>query len=345
MARILLVNDSSLVRQLVTRLLADQPGIEGVATASNGELALRQLALMPFDLVLLDFEMPVMNGLETLAVLRREYPRLPVLMLSRYTVQGAEVTVEALMRGAADYLTLPDEAAVDGLVRSRLQSDLLSKIQRLQAKPPANTRALPPHMARPDAKMTVLAIGSSTGGPRVLEQILCPLPRDFPVPVLIVQHIAVNFIQVLADSLGRKCSLPVRVAEHQHPVLAGEILLAPGAQHLQVMRRDKQLMVELDQGPQENSCRPSVDVLFRSLAEAYGSGVLALVLTGMGTDGLAGARAIAAKGGQVLVQDQATSVVWGMPGVIAQAGLADGILTPDDLAREVLARARKVTGS
>ncbi len=338
--RILLVNDSSLVRQLITGLFAEDPFYRVQATASNGELALRQLSRQTFDLVLLDVEMPVMNGIETLSALRREYPDLPVIMLSRYTFQGAAITVDALLHGAVDYQALPDNAAIDPEVRRQLKDELVSKMQRMR---PASVEAAKPSFvpipsSRRQQRLAVLAIGASTGGPRVLEQILSKLPDNLPIPVLIVQHIAPGFVQALAESLNRKCKIPVKVARHGEPLVRGEILLAPGECHLTVREKDQKMVVALNDGPPENSCRPAVDVLFRSVAESYGPSVLGVVLTGMGSDGLVGARAIREQGGHVLVQDQASSVVWGMPGVIAQAQLADLVLNPEQLTQEILHR-------
>lgn len=340
--RILLVNDSSLVRQLVIQLFAETAGIEIAATAANGELALRQLARQPFDLVLLDYEMPVLDGLQTLEILRRDYPNLPVIMLSRYTYQGATVTVDALMRGAADYQTLPDKAAVDDCARALLYKDLLAKIQRVRPAagltPPAAVVPQAPAIRRGQPQVGLLALGSSTGGPRVLEQILHALPADTHVPVLVVQHIAPAFVAALAESLQRKCSLRVGVASHNQVLSPGEIWLAPGERHLSLRRSGTELLLQCEDGPPENSCRPAVDVLFRAAAEHFGPAALCVVLTGMGNDGLEGARAVRAKGGHVLVQDQASSVVWGMPGAIAQAGLADQVLDPAQLVSEILHR-------
>lgn len=338
--RILLVNDSSLVRQLVSGLFSDDPSYRVIATASNGELALRQLERQSFDLVLLDVEMPVMNGIETLAILRRDYPDLRVIMLSRYTVQGASVTVDALLRGASDYQTLPDNAAIDSEVRRLLKDDLIAKMQRLRQPGPETAKQtfVPVPSSRRQQRLAVLAIGASTGGPRVLEQILSQLPANLPVPVLIVQHIAPGFVQALAESLDRKCRLPVAVASEGQALSQGRVWLAPGECHMALKVRNQQIYLTLNHDPPENSCRPAVDVLFRSAAIHYGAATLGVVLTGMGSDGLAGAREIRAQGGHILVQDQASSVVWGMPGAIAQAQLADQILSPEQLGQEILHR-------
>lgn len=342
MARILLVNESSQMRQLVSGLLKDVPGLEQVVTAGNGELALRQLARQSFDLVLLDFEIGKPGGLELLDTLKRKHARLPVVMLSRQAVPGGDKTVQALMRGAADYLALPQKPPLDRDEQTKLKRELIALLKWIKPATgpmiPAKPAFVAPESLRPQRHLDVLAIGASTGGPKILEELLAQLPADLSVPVLIVQHIAANFVSDFAHSLGRKCSLPVSVARHEQPLRPGEVLLAAGERHLQIRRRQSQVLALLDEGPLENSCRPSVDVLFRSVAEVYGSGALAVVLTGMGNDGLAGARMVRQQGGHVLVQDQASSVVWGMPGAIAQAGLADAVLSPAELAREILLR-------
>lgn len=337
--KILLVNDSSLVRQLVTNLFANEPGVKIQAQASNGELALKQLQQQSFDLVLLDFEMPVMDGLQTLDHLRQHYPDLPVIMLSRFTYQGAKVTVEALLRGALDYQTLPDRAAVDSESAQQLKQELLDKIQRLQPvkriTQPLNYSA--GQSTRRQQTLALIAIGTSTGGPRVLEQLLSALPADLAIPIVIVQHIEPSFVGSLADSLNRKCLLPVGLAQHQQLLEPG-IWLAPGERHLSLQKSEQQVSFELINTPAENSCKPAVDVLFRSVAEIYGPAALGIVLTGMGYDGLNGARAIRQHGGHVWIQDPDSSTIWGMPGAVAQANLADKVLAPEQMAHEIIFR-------
>ncbi|MGV3527053.1 MAG: chemotaxis-specific protein-glutamate methyltransferase CheB [Candidatus Sericytochromatia bacterium] len=336
--RLLVVNDSSLARQLISKMLSSESDIDTLLMASHGQQALRQLSREHVDLVLLDVEMPVMNGLETLQELRREHPKLPVLMLSRHTQVGASMSVEVLLKGATDYLAFPDQAARDPEIQGAFKRELLDKIHRLVSGK-STTRPLTPPAGHYDY-VGLLAIGSSTGGPRVLEKLLSLLPAPLAVPVLIVQHIAADFVDTLVESLTRKTGHLVQVARAGAVLRPGEVWVAPNDQHLVVSQRDGKRILQLNHAPPENSCRPSVDVLLRSVAQHYGATALAVVLTGMGSDGLNGARQVHEQGGHVLVQDQASSVIWGMPGAIAQAGLAEGILPPEELAQEILRRLR-----
>lgn len=339
MVRILLINESSQMRQFISGLLKSTPTVTQVVTAANGELAQRQIARQPFELILMEIQ-AASGDFQLLEAIKRSHPRLPVILLSQQAVQGADVTVQALMRGAVDYLTLPARLPLSSADQETFRERLLGLLKWLR---PATGPLTPPppvprETHRPQRQVDVLVIGSSTGGPKILEDLLAALPVNLSIPVAIVQHISANFVADFAHSLGRKCALPVKVARHGESLQPGEVVLAAGERHLLLQRQLHRVVTILDDSPPQNSCKPSVDMLFRSAAGCYGPGVLGLVLTGMGNDGLAGAREIREHGGHMLVQDQASSVVWGMPGAIANAGLADGILSPSELIREILTR-------
>jgi two-component system, chemotaxis family, protein-glutamate methylesterase/glutaminase len=337
--RVLLVDDAAAVRRLVSAALNRDPDLEVVGTAGDGQVALARLAELRPDVVLLDLEMPVLGGLETLVALRKTHPRLPVIMFSRFTQRGVEATVHALTLGADDYVPKPG----DGLdVSSCIEELLIPKIKLLGRRERGSPKAPrpPPAVSAPaTGRVEVVAVGASTGGPNVLAELVAALPADWSVPLVIVQHMPPEFTARLAERLAEKARLRIREAVEGEPVSAAHGWVAPGGQHL-LLRRDRAAVrLALDRGPPVNSCRPAVDVLFRSAAEAYGPGVLAVVLTGMGQDGLRGCECVRAAGGRVLVQDEASSVVWSMPGAVAQAGLADQALPPEQLGREILRRA------
>lgn len=339
--RVLVVDDSAVMRSLLRMTLTACPEIELVGMATDGVAGMEAVERLRPDLVLLDVEMPHRNGLEVLAEMRAR--RLPskVIMCSTLTRRGAEITLEALARGAADYVAKP--SAQHGVCQGMetLSRDLLPKIRALFATAhpalPAATssplRVLPrivPHVAT-----GVLVIGVSTGGPAALEKFLPALPAEFPLPVLIVQHMPRVFTALLAERLNGLCRIPVREAAGGEILQPGTVSLARGDWHMRVAGSAAHGSLYITQSGPEPHCRPSVDVLFRSAAAVYGAGVLAVVLTGMGSDGLEGCRAIHAAGGRILVQDRETSAVWGMPGVVAGSGLADQVLPLDALAAEV----------
>ena len=364
--RILIVDDSAVMRSLLRTLVSSDTALEVSGTAADGASALGAIETLRPDLVLLDVEMPVMDGLSTVREMRRRGHKMPVIMVSSLTGHGARVTLEALASGASDYVTKPARQASREDASRTLAQDLLPKIHALA--PPSGASLLPlaasPHAAPhslafpapqrmpfglpgtlppcpppANANPTVLAIGVSTGGPAALEVLLPALPADFPLPVLIVQHMPELFTSLFAERLNARCPLHVREAAEGEPVRPGGIFIARGNWHLEVLpaaRSSAPPTLHLTQGPLENHCRPAVDVLFRSTAAAYRSGVLAVVLTGMGSDGLAGARAIRAQGGAVLAQDQASSTVWGMPGAVTAAGLAQKVLPLNAIASEIL---------
>lgn len=349
-AKVLVVDDAMLIRRMVTDILAADPAIDVVGEASNGRIALQKIQQLGPDLVTLDVEMPEMNGLQTLKEIRKAHPRLPVIMFSAVTERGAADTLEALHYGASDYVTKPSGAAGRETAQSRIREDLVPKIKslcRLAGARPAGmksagaTRSSAAFTLRalgPAITADVVAISLSTGGPAALGQILSQLPADFRAPVMVVPHMAQMFTRFFAERLAAQTRLTVVEAADGQVVQAGVVYMAPGDFHLTVHRRNGSTVLALDQGPPQHSHRPAADVLFHSVAQAYGARALALVLTGMGQDGLRGCEDITGAGGRVLVQDEATSVVWEMPGLVARAGLADAVLPLGELAGELTRR-------
>jgi two-component system chemotaxis response regulator CheB len=352
--RILIVDDSAVMRSLLRSVIATAAGLEVAGTAADGGSALNTLETLRPDLVLLDVEMPVMDGLVTLRKLRARGHKMPVIMCSSLTQRGAKVTIEALASGASDYVAKPAGQTGREAAVKTLAQDLIPKIQaltgHLQAPPPqvfpgvaraplfpttAPLAKAPPISSTP----TVLAIGVSTGGPAALDILLPILPANFPLPVLIVQHMPELFTKLFAERLNGRCPLRVCEASEGEPVRTGSIYIAKGNWHMEVLasaRSSAPSTLHLSQGAPENHCRPAVDVLFRSAAQVYGAGVLAVVLTGMGSDGMLGCRVIRDQGGSVLAQDEATSAVWGMPGAVTNAGLAHKVLSLPAMAPEIL---------
>lgn len=344
--RVMVVDDSVVVRKIVTDVLSEDPGIEVVGTAVNGKVAVQKFEHLKPDLITMDIEMPEMNGIEAVRAIRATRSRVPIVMFSTLTERGASATLDALSAGANDYVTKPANVGSVGQSMDSVREQLIPRIRALTGRPPAAApvrAAAPAPVAPRPAPRTgprtapgVLVIGSSTGGPEALAKVVPHLPASFPVPVLLVQHMPPVFTRQFAQRLDRLSALRVVEAVDGTPLQPGTVHLAPGDHHL-VIRADRagQLTTALNQDPAENFCRPAVDPLFRSAVSAYGAGVLAVVLTGMGSDGRNGAGEIRTAGGTVLVQDQATSVVWGMPGAIAQAGLADEVLPLDRIAEAI----------
>lgn len=348
--RILIVDDSAAMRSLLRGVISADTALEVAGTAADGELALEAIDTLRPDMVLLDVEMPRMDGLITLRVMRSRGWRMPVIMCSGLTQRGAHVTLEALAAGASDYVAKSAEQVTREEAMTALSQELLPKIHALtrpvllQPEMPARQPLIAPIATSPGPQFlsyvpTVVVIGVSTGGPAALDVLLPALPRSFPLPVLVVQHMPELFTGFLAERLDKRCGLRVREAREGDEVGPGTIYVAPGNWHMEVLAGSRQGLpatLHLHQGSPENHCRPAVDRLFRSAAAVYGVGTLGVVLTGMGTDGLAGSRVIRDRGGMVLAQDQATSVVWGMPAAVVNAGLAHRMLALQAFAPEIL---------
>ncbi len=339
--RVMLCDDSATARGALARVLETDPGLRVVARVGDGRQALEALdAAAPADraeVILLDLEMPQMDGMTALPLLLQREPRPIVIVASALTQRGATATMAALRAGASDYVPKPG-AAGGGLQDPAFRAELLAKVKgwgRLRHKP-ANVASPKPRLApraapRGRAAARVLCIGSSTGGPQALAALIRRLPRNLAIPTVIVQHMPAGFTAMLAQHLDGLGGPRVSEAREGQPLLVGEILVAPGDRHLLLRSEGDRLVAHLSDAPPENFCRPAVDPTLRSLVAAFGARVHAVILTGMGHDGLAGCRALSEAGGTVWAQDEASSVVWGMPGAVVRAGLAMEQGTPDAL--------------
>ncbi len=351
--RIMIVDDAIVVRKALTDALSHDPDLEVAGTASNGRLALAKLPTLRPDIILLDIEMPEMTGLEAIPEIRKILPRVPIIMFSTLTERGAEATLDALTLGATDYVTKPSNSDM-GSTSESIARDLIPKIKALcripsgaQNPSPGISRPVPqverlPIGTRPTstrtARLGIIAIGVSTGGPDALGILLPSIPARFPLPIVIAQHMPPIFTGLLARRLASKCALPVRECQPGDVLGPSCVWIAPGDYHMVVQEEKHRMVLRTNQGPRENFCRPSVDVLFRSVAAFYGASTLGVILTGMGQDGLKGCEALCAAGASVIVQDEASSVVWGMPGFVARAGLAEKILPLNQMANEIMRR-------
>ncbi len=347
--RILVVDDAVVFRRLVADELAGDPALEIAGTAANGKIALAKLPQVNPDVVILDIEMPEMDGLATLKELRKTYPKLPVIMFSAFTEPGALATLDALTLGASDYFAKPTTTSPEASLRI-IREQLVPKIKVLCARregavavPDALSSQRPggssPRLTlQPPGKIQIVAIGASTGGPNALADLFARLPKDFPVPIVLVQHMPPMFTRLLAERLTAQFAIPVHEGSSGKVLQPGQAWIAPGDYHMVVQPMGAQVRLSVHQEPPENSCRPAADVLLRSVAKTYGSNSLTVILTGMGQDGLRGCEAVRGVGGQILAQDEATSVVWGMPGYVVRAGLADRVLPISMIADEIMRR-------
>ena len=347
--RVFLVDDAVVVRKALSVAIAHDRDLEVAGTAVNGRVALSKFPSLRPDIVLLDFEMPEMDGLATVRELRKIDPLVPIIMFSSLTERDASVTLEALSMGATDYVTKPSNVDMNATIEA-VSRDLIPKIRalcRLPERPrasvsPTATARMPsspvliPQRPRLLSPVQVVAIGVSTGGPDALAHLLPSFPANFPVPIVIAQHMPSTFTSLLAARLSAKSALPVRECVSGEPLKPGRAVIAPGDFHMVAAQEDRTVILKTHQGPKENFCRPSVDVLFRSIGAVYGPRALAVVLTGMGQDGLKGCEMLRELGSRIYVQDEASSVVWGMPGFVARSGLADKILPLDQMGPEIV---------
>jgi two-component system chemotaxis response regulator CheB len=336
--RVMVVDDSAVVRGLIARQFDHDPDVEVVCTASNGEIALRELSKHTVDVVVLDIEMPVMDGLAALPLILAQHPGVKVVMASTLTKRNAEASLKALQLGASDYIPKPE----GGLAGAEdFQRELIAKVKALAPRrgagspaPGATAQPAPRPAALASSRPTgqlrirpqVLAIGASTGGPPALIQLFEALRGAVSQPILLTQHMPATFTALLAEQLARAGGRPCREARDGEHLQAGHCYVAPGGWHMTVCRDGPSPLIRLNQDPPENFCRPAVDPMLRSVAECFGRGALAVILTGMGSDGAKGCEAIVEAGGRFIAQDEATSVVWGMPGAAAATGLAESIL-------------------
>jgi two-component system, chemotaxis family, protein-glutamate methylesterase/glutaminase len=336
----MLVDDSAIVRGFMRRWIDEDPRVELVKACSDGVQAVNDAAKVRPDVIVLDIEMPNMDGLTALPQLRKAAPEARIVMASTLTSAGAAQTVKALALGAADFIAKPQASAMGSVDSYR--RDLLDKIvalgeragSRLQRapSPPIKLRPRQLHTSPPAA----LVIAASTGGPTALPTFLAPIARRIDAPILIVQHMPAAFTPVFAEKLESSIGKHCREAREGDILASGTVFLAPGDKHMRIARCPAGRMIHLDQGEPVNYCRPAADPLFESAAAAYGSRLLCVVLTGMGHDGRTGAGKIVEAGGRVIVQDEATSVVWGMPGSVAQAGHAEAVKPLKELSQLAL---------
>ena len=350
--RVLVVDDSVVIRRMVSDVLAREPDIEVAGAAADGRIALQKIEQVNPDIVTMDVEMPVMNGLEALKEIRKVHRHLPVIMFSTLTERGASATIDALASGAVDYVTKPANVGSAAAALEKIRAELIPKIRAhvprsmvlaprptlLPVMQAGRTPMFTPSARPISNRIEVVAIGTSTGGPNALSELLPLLPEHFPVPVVIVQHMPPLFTRFLAERLSSKSEIHVMEAENKQELLPGNAYIAPGDFHMVVERHQDGVRVRTQQEHPENSCRPAVDVLFRSVAEVYQRDTLAVIMTGMGQDGLRGCERIREAGGQILAQDAASSVVWGMPGFVVNAGLADAVLPLEQIAGEIIRR-------
>ena len=354
--RVLLVDDSAVIRKVLKDLIASDPELEVAGTAANGKQALEQLALLNPDIVTLDIEMPEMDGLQTVQEIRKRGSRVPIIMCSSLTAAGATHTLDALAFGANDYVTKPSSHGVN--TREVVGEELVRKIKGLASSSLSplspvvsqSTPQRPPEElikrqttiiesgVTPGKNFGVVAIGVSTGGPNALQDLLPRIPANLQVPILLVQHMPPLFTKLLAERLSAQSSVPVLEAVEGQEVKAGQVYIAPGGFHMEVKRMFGRTIIALNEGPAENSCRPAVDVLFRSVAKVYGPDSLAVILTGMGQDGLNGCQHIKQVGGTVIAQEREGCAVWGMPGAVVEAGLTSSVLSLQDIATEIVKR-------
>jgi len=381
--RVLIVDDSAIMRKIIASALQKEPSIEIAGFAANGLQAIEAIQTCNPDVMTLDIEMPEMDGLTALREIRKVNKYLPIIMFSSLTHKGAQAAVMALTAGASDYVGKPANTTggIDNAFKV-LETELIPKIIGLAkrvksrrdreaqagsasklpnpiatrvlstAKPVTSTKVAS-SLASKISKATsgVLAkpaeavcIGVSTGGPEALMQVFAAFNAPISVPIFIVQHMPADFTALLAARLSATGVMTVKEAEEGEIAEPGIAYIAPGGFHMALTRPGTKTIIHLNTEPPENSCRPAVDVLFRTAAEVYGNSLLAVILTGMGYDGLKGTQVIKEKGGQVIAQDEATSVIWGMPGAVVQAGLADSVLPIDKITDEIIFRTRKVPG-
>jgi len=376
--RVMVVDDSAVIRGLITRALEVDPGIQVVATVGNGLLAVGQLGRTDVDVIVLDIEMPVMDGLTAIPKLLEAAPDVKIIMASTLTQRNAQSSIEAMNKGAADYIPKPsstgeihgstdfkreltekvkalgrarrdrrDRARASGAPETRPQpTEATRAATAAGAPPPARSSLLSPSTpiqlrAAGRTMPQIVAIGSSTGGPQALFAVLGALPASMRLPIVITQHMPATFTTILAEHIQRTAKRPCAEGVEGQALEAGRIYLAPGDNHMKVETQGGQKVIRITKEPPENFCRPAVDPMFRSVAASYGAAVLGVVLTGMGSDGAKGGKVLVEAGGTVIAQDEASSVVWGMPGAAATSGICSAVLPIDKIAGEIA----RITGA
>ncbi len=349
--RTLIVDDTVLYRKILSEVLAEIPEVEVVGTAPNGKIALSKIETIHPDLITLDFEMPEMDGLETLQLLRKNYPHIIVIMVSAHTKEGAAVTIQALELGAFTFITKPENE-----FPSQSKDFLLNQLQTAIKTIPAHNRPNGPisivssqsfqHVVIPaDRKypfsggpVQIVAIGISTGGPNALAEVIPKIPAKFKAPIVIVQHLPAKFTNALAESLNQKSNVTVIEASDGMELQAATVYIAPGGRQTKVVKNSNRFFLEVNNDPPEKHCQPSADYLFRSISKTYGQSALGVIMTGMGNDGTLGLKLMKRSGAQVIAQDQKSCVVFGMPAEAISAGVTDAVVPLSQIAAEIIKR-------
>jgi two-component system chemotaxis response regulator CheB len=354
--RVLIVDDSAVIRKIITKSLKSSDQIEVVGYAVDGEEAANSVALLVPDVVILDTEMPKINGIQALKKIRENHPNLPIIVFGSHAHSDSEAAIEAYSVGASDCVAKPDHANISISELSRvIEGELISKIIKHAAQR-VSRKQLNLRKASTNTQLDValnsdnqnektylehlsgvraICIGSSTGGPVALIELLKQVRPTLNIPIFIVQHMPEGFTTSLATRLDAISNVEVKEAEHGEIAIPGKVYIARGGLHMTLTKVGADVAIHLNSKAPENNCRPSVDVLFRSASQVYGSAVLAIILTGMGSDGLQGCHAIAEKKGLIFVQDEQSSVVWGMPGSVSNAGLASKVMSIDGIAEQI----------
>lgn len=357
--RVMVVDDSAIIRGLISRILASDPEISVVSSVGNGKMAVESLSRNDIDVIIMDIEMPVMDGLTALPKLLEVDPEVRIVMASTLTVRNAETSLRALELGASDYIPKPT-ATRDISGGDEFRHLLLEKVRALGLRPKRGVRVPAPAGERRPAvapvpgpppslypgpiklrapsllKPLVLAIGSSTGGPPALFTVLKGIQLSIGIPILITQHMPPTFTTILAQHIERNSGWPCREGQNGEPILNGRIYLAPGGNHMLVDQQAGQPIIRLTQDPPENFCRPAVDPMLRSMVKFYNGRILSVILTGMGADGMRGCREVVQAGGTVIAQDEATSTVWGMPGAVATDGICSAVIPLKEIGGRVM---------
>ena len=341
--RIIVVDDSAFMRRAITMMLEDEPDFEIVATASNGEDAIKSILELKPDVVTLDIEMPGISGLEVLERIMSEYPT-PIIMISSLSTEGAKETIKALELGAVDFI--PKSLSYVSLDIIKIKELLVEKVRSIGSRKKsilkifAHRKKLLPvldmNSKSVGRKIRFVTIGISTGGPRTLQEVIPRLPKNFPRPVMIVQHMPPKFTKSLADRLDNMSEIKVKEAEHGEVIRSGCVYIAPGGLHMLLKKNHANINVTLTDKPSDSLHKPSVDVMLNSVVDIYGSQVLSVIMTGMGKDGLKGSQEVHRKNGKVLAENEDSCVVYGMPKAVVDAGIADRVIRADGIAEAII---------
>jgi two-component system chemotaxis response regulator CheB len=348
--RIFVVDDSVVYRTILLKIINSITGVRTVGVAGNGKEALELIPKVKPDLITLDVNMPVMDGLESLRQLHEVYPQNKVIMISAYTQEGATATLEALRAGALDFITKPDTGneVLNATLLKEQFTTIISKYADLlhnaetdiqpEVKKSTVVEILPDLINTPlSGQPQVIAIGISTGGPKALEELLLQLPANFPLPVLIVQHMPKLFTKSLAEALGRKVHVKVVEAQDEEILRASTVYIAPGGLQMKIRRTSSGMVqIQITDEPPENHCKPSADYLFRHVAQVYGGNAVGVIMTGMGSDGVLGLKLMKRRGAMIIAQDRQTCTVWGMPRMAVEAGVVDNVLPLQEIAPELI---------